>query len=146
MNYEIVKLEEKIVIGLCCKTGNSDPEMGMKIGGLWQDFYGKGIVTTLKNRVNEHAIGLYSDYTADGYTVTVGAEVSKNENTQLSYKIIPAGKYAKFSINGDMVIAVQKAWGEIWNMDLDRSFTGDFEEYLTNDMENADIEIYVALK
>jgi predicted transcriptional regulator YdeE len=39
-----------------------------------------------------------------------------------------------------------KAWGEIWKMDLDRSFTGDFEEYLTGDVENCDIDIYIALK
>jgi len=36
--------------------------------------------------------------------------------------------------------------GEIWKMDLKRSFTGDFEEYLNCDWENADIEIYIALK
>jgi len=72
--------------------------------------------------------------------------VSKTENDELSVKIIPTGKYAKFSVHGHMEKAVAKAWGEIWKMDLDRSFTGDFEEYLTSDWENADIDIYIALK
>lgn len=37
------------------------------------------------------------------------------------------------------------AWDEIWKMNLNRSFTGDFEEYLNNDFENANIDIYIAL-
>ncbi len=146
MNYEIIDLKEKIVVGLGCETGNADPEMGAKIGGLWQDFYGKGIYSEIKNKVNAYSIGLYSDYTENGYTVTVGAEVSENENNEFSTKIIPAGKYAKFFIKGNMVTAVQEAWGEIWKMDLDRSYTGDFEEYLNADVENAEINIYIALR
>ena len=64
----------------------------------------------------------------------------------LDVKIIPAGKYAKFSICGNMVTAVAEAWQQIWDMDLDRSFTGDFEEYKNSEVENAEIDIYVALK
>ena len=41
---------------------------------------------------------------------------------------------------------VAEAWNEIWKMDLNRSFTGDFEEYLNNDFDNSDINIYIALK
>lgn len=145
MEYEMIHLEEKIVAGICCQTGDSDPEMGMKIGGLWQDFYGKGIYKSLENKVNEYAIGLYSNYTDEGYTVTVGAEVSENNNGGLTDKIIPAGKYARFSIKGNMVTVVKEAWENIWKMDLDRSFTADFEEYLNADMDNAEINIYIAL-
>lgn len=146
MNYEIVNLKEKILVGLCCETGNSDPEMGAKIGGLWNDFYGKGIHSKIENKVNAYSIGLYSDYTQDGYTVTVGVQVSDNQNKDLCEKVIPAGKYAKFSIVGHMVTAVAQAWSEIWKMDLDRSYTGDFEEYLNADVEKAEINIYIALK
>lgn len=146
MNYEVVTLSEKIVVGLSCKTGNNDPEMSAKIGGLWQKFYGNGIFSSISNRVNENSIGLYSDYTKDGYTVTVGNEVSLNENNNLAYKVIPAGKYAKFSIKGHMVTAVQQAWSEIWKLDLNRSFIADFEEYLNADVDNADIDIYISLK
>ena len=39
-----------------------------------------------------------------------------------------------------------KAWNEIRNMDLSRSFTGDFEEYFSSDVENCDIAMYTALK
>lgn len=145
MKYQIVNLKEKTVVGLSTKTSNNDPNMQRKIGGLWQDFYMKGVAETVKNKINKYAIGLYSDYEGDNYTVTVGNEVSAPNNPELSIKIIPAGKYAKFSVHGNMITAVSEAWEEIWRLDLDRSFTGDFEEYLNNDAENADIDIYIAL-
>lgn len=146
MNYEIVNLEQKIVVGVSAITSNNNPKMGEVIAGLWVKLYEGGVHSMIKNKVNEYAIGLYSDYSNDQYCVTAGNEVSKADNDQLTVKIIPAGKYAKFSIHGHMQTAVAKAWGEIWQMDLDRSFTGDFEEYLNSDWENADIDIYIALK
>jgi len=146
MNYEIVNLEQKVVVGVSAITGNSDPNMGEVISGLWERLYQGGLSAVTKNKINEYAIGLYSDYSNDQYCVTAGNEVSKPENNELSVKIIPAGKYAKFSVHGHMQLAVAKAWGEIWAMNLDRSFTGDFEEYLNSDWENAVVDIYIALK
>ena len=146
MNYEIVNLDEKILVGVSAITGNNDPKMGEVIGGLWEKLYQGGVSATIKNKINEYAIGLYSDYIDDKYSVTVGNEVAKVENDELKVKVIPAGKYAKFSVHGHMVKAVAQAWEKIWQMNLDRRFTGDFEEYLNCDWENADIDIYVALK
>lgn len=146
MNYEIVNLKEKIIVGVSTATSNEDPQMGEKIGKLWMELYQGGVNERIKNKANEYAIGLYSDYSENGYVVTAGNEVTSPENDDLSIKIIPAGRYAKFSIHGHMEQAVAQAWGEIWSMGLDRSFTGDFEEYLNSDFENAEIDIYIALK
>jgi len=149
MNYEIVNLEEKIVVGIKAKTSNNDSKMPEIIGGLWEKLYQGGIYPTIKNKVNQRAIGLYYDYTGSdfqSYTTLVGNEVSKSENTELTTQVIPKGKYAKFSVHGNMQTAVAKAWAEIWQIPLDRTFTGDFEEYLNADFENADIDIYIAIK
>ncbi|MBN7771786.1 GyrI-like domain-containing protein [Clostridium aminobutyricum] len=146
MNYEIVNLDQKTIVGVSAITGNQDPEMGTIISGLWEKLYEDGVNAAIKNKVNEYAIGLYSDYSGEQYCVTAGNEVSKAENEGLAVKVIPAGKYAKFSVHGNMATAVAEAWEKIWQMDLDRSFSADFEEYLNSDWENADIDIYVALK
>jgi predicted transcriptional regulator YdeE len=146
MEYKVVLLEEKVIVGLSAKTGNSDSNMGTIIGGLWNDFYRDGVYSIIKNKTNKYAIGLYSDYASYQYCVTVGNEVSKAENPDLTMKIIPSGKYAKFSVRGHMEKAVAKAWEEIWQMDLDRSFTGDFEEYRNDDINDCDIDIYIAIK
>lgn len=146
MNYEVVNLKSKILVGVSAITGNNDPKMNEIIGSLWEKLYSQKINTTIKNNINDYAIGLYSDYSKDQYCVTCGIEVSEPKNDELTVKIIPAGKYAKFSIHGNIEKVVAEAWEEIWKMDLDRSFTGDFEEYLNNDWNNADIDIYIALK
>lgn len=146
MNYEIVNLEEKIVVGVSAVTSNDDLNMGQIIGGLWGKLYQGGISEVIKNKVNEYAIGLYSDYEDNKYCVTAGNEVSRNENEELTVKKIPAGRYAKFSIEGHMQKAVAEAWNKIWQMDLERSYKADFEEYLNADYDNAKIDIYISLK
>lgn len=147
MDYQIVNLAQKILVGYSAETSNSDPDMGKIISDLWEELYKEGGANSkIKNKINEFAIGLYSDYSGDRYCVTAGNEVSKAENDELTVKIIPAGKYAKFSVHGHMEKAVADAWQKIWQIPLDRSFTADFEEYLNCDFENADIDIYVALK
>ena len=146
MNYEIVNLKEKMLVGVSAKTSNNDPEMGRIISGLWNKLYQEGVNEKIKNKVNQYAIGLYSDYNEDDYIVTAGNEVSCVENDDLSVKKIPAGKYAKFSVEGNMETAVIDAWEKIWKMNLERSFTGDFEEYLNSDFENCKIDTYIALK
>lgn len=146
MNYEIVNLEEKIIVGVSAITSNDDPKMGQVIGELWEKLYQGGINKIIKNKANEYAIGLYSDYEDNKYCVTVGNEVSRVENEELVVKKIPSGKYAKFFIEGYMQKAVAEAWSEIWQMDLERSYKVDFEEYLNADYDNAKINIYIALR
>ena len=59
MNYEIVNLKEKIIVGVSTTTSNDDPKMVEKIGGLWDELYQDGVNAKIKNKVNEYAIGLY---------------------------------------------------------------------------------------
>ncbi|MDE6365866.1 MAG: GyrI-like domain-containing protein [Lachnospiraceae bacterium] len=59
---------------------------------------------------------------------------------------MPAGRYAKFVVHGDMVQAVAAAWQEIWKLDLPRTFQCDFEEYQNDSMDQAEIHIYIGLK
>lgn len=163
MSYEIVELEEKIVVGKSIVTSNADPKMVEKIGGLWGEMYQpeNGYFKDIKNLKGENAMGVYSDYQSDGsYTVTVGGEVSVADNTDLTVKKLVKGKYAKFSFHGDMVKTVAEGWGEVWNTKLDRTFTGDFECYSCDNCpkmqsnnfsecdncQDCDIDIFVAIK
>lgn len=119
-----------------------------QIGGLWQKL-DDGIAQSMKNRANKKAIGLYCDYTPDGtYTVLVGCEITaESADGNLDVKTISAGRYAKFTVKGDVVKAVGDSWGEIWNTPLERTFTGDFEEYQEDcDGKSATIFIYLTIK
>lgn len=154
INYEIVSLPEKILLGIGLKSGNSDPQLGEKIGTLWNSLFNDEIYLKIKNKKSEYPICLYSDYDVTNsvdasqfkYDVTIGYDITKNENSEYIAKTIPAGNYAKFMVKGNMSTAVSSAWQEIWATPLNRSYTGDFEEYLNQSMEEAEVAIYIALK
>ena len=150
MEYEIVTLKEKIAVGVSARTNNTSPDAGAVIGGLWNRFFNEGIYASIPDKVNEKALGLSTDYAGDeksDYTTVVACETS-SEPKDDTYAVcrIPAGKYAKFVIHGDMVQAVAAAWQEIWQMKLERTFQCDFEEYQDDSMDHAEIHIYVGLK
>lgn len=53
MDYELVTLNEKTVVGLCARTSNRSPDMGAVIGGLWQTYYQGGIYPRFPARKTE---------------------------------------------------------------------------------------------
>lgn len=153
MKYEIVQLEEKIIQGIRIKTINQDGKAIQDIGMTWQKLFADGIYEKISNKLNNKTIGLYTEYEGDytkPYIFIAGAEVSKKVeiNKEVVTKVIPKGKYVKFVITGDVQNSVGQAWQEIWNMDLKRKYTCDFEEYQNNseDMQKQEIHIYIALE
>ena len=153
MKYEIVELKEKVVKGIEVKTTNQDGKAMKDIGKTWQRLFTEGIYEKIKNKVNDKTIGLYTEYEKDytqPYTFIAGAEVSKDveNDEQIVSKVIEKGKYAKFVVIGDVQNSVGRAWQEIWNMDLNRKYICDFEEYQNNskDMQKQEIHIYISLE
>lgn len=139
MEYEIVELEEKIVEGISIRTTNQDGKSIQDIGALWQKFYAEGEYNKIENKVNNKAIGLYTDYEGDytkPYNFIACSEVNK-KSENMENRII-----------GDVQKSVGEAWGKIWNMNLERKYTCDFEEYQNNteDMQKQKIHIYIAIK
>ncbi|HEX3075657.1 MAG TPA: GyrI-like domain-containing protein [Lachnospiraceae bacterium] len=151
MTYEVVELEEKLVVGITARTSNQDPEMGQIIGSLWYRFYNEGIYQAIGNKANSACIGMYSDYETDDngkYNCTVCCEVNQigDPPKESVVKKIPTGKYARFIVKGHVQKAVLEFWQELWSMDLNRKYSCDFEEYQPNgDMENSEIHMYIAL-
>lgn len=153
MKYEIVEIEEKVVVGIKIKTTNQDGKAMQDIGMTWQKLFVDGIYEKIPNKVNHKTIGLYTEYEADftkPYVFMAGAEVSQEirRDREIVSKIIPKGKYAKFVIIGDVQNSVGQAWQEIWNGNLKRKYTCDFEEYQNNseDRQKQEIHIYVAIE
>lgn len=151
MKYEIVTLKKKIVVGKSIRTTNKNGQSMRDIGLMWQRFIGEGIYEGINNKVDEKGIGLYTEYESDAkapYTFMCCCEVTELSNTDgFDVRTIDEGKYAKFTIKGNMVTAVSKAWGEIWTMNLDRKYDSDFEVYHNDseDMDNQTIDIFISL-
>lgn len=153
MKYEIVELEEKVVQGIRIRTTNQDGKAVQDIGETWQRLFIDGIYNNIQNKANNKTIGLYTEYEDDytkPYTFIAGIEVNqkKESHQEIEIKVIPKGKYAKFVIIGDVQNSVGEAWQKIWNMDLKRKYTCDFEEYQNNseDMQKQEIHIYIAIE
>ncbi len=149
MVYEIVSMEERLAAGISVQTGNFDPNMGAAIGGLWARFFQEGLYEALPGKVDGKALGIYTDYAGDEtgtYTAMTACVVQDDPGVPYTLCKIPAGRYARFIVRGDMVKAVAAAWEEIWKMDLPRAFLCDYEEYQDERMEDAEIHIYVGLR
>ena len=148
MDYQIVELEDKVVVGITTNTRNSDKDMPQVISDLWHRFYDQSYCSAIKNRKDEKDIGLYSDYKGDEYSATVCCEVSKAEDLPEGTvkKVIPSGKYAKFIVRGEIMKVVPEFWTKLWAMNIDRKYTADFEEYQAGSTpENALVHIYISV-
>lgn len=155
MEYTIVELPESHVVGPTIRTCNNDPECGQQIGGLWEKFMKTGMGESIPDPIFEPytCYGLYYnyDFSSMEYDMMTGCETSGTTVPEgMDFITIPAGKYAKFSTQGDIVQAVIDAWNEIWDrkdLAAQRAYTVDFEAYLpSEDMKNTKIDLYIALK
>ncbi len=150
MNYEIVTLEEITVVGKSIMTTNENGQAMNDIGAMWQQFIGEGLFERIENQTTGKGIGLYTDYEGDftkPYRFMCCVAVSKGDQKDFETRTIAGGKYAKFTVIGDAVESVGKAWQVIWAMDLDRKYSYDFELYHNDseDMNHQTIEIYIGL-
>ncbi len=152
MNYELVRIEEKTVVGMMVRTTNENGQAMSDIGRVWGEFMQGDTYPSISYKLNTKSIGLYTDYEGDftkPYKFLACCEVSQVQELpeKMVLKTIPAGTYAKFIINGHVHRAVGEFWSNLWNMQLDRKYSADFEEYQNNsgDMENQEIHIYIAV-
>lgn len=148
MNYEIVTVEEKRVVGIGTRTANNAADCAEKIGKLWNDFMCGGACEKLECLGEDAPVyGLYTNYNWEemSYDVIAACE-SRNCPEGFVEAVIPAGQYAKFSFRGDVRASTAEAWDKVWKTELPRAFGVDFEEYTNcgEDMQ-ADINIYIGL-
>ena len=148
MKYDIITLNERRAIGFTARTNNNSPDMGTVIGGVWQKFFTLGY-NTIPDKVNGKTLGIYTDYDSDengNYTFMAACEANGNAPDGFEVRTIPAGRYAKFVVCGNMFSAVAEFWQMLWNMKLDRTYVCDFEEYQNADPENCEIHIYIGIR
>lgn len=149
MEYKVIELEEKLVSGIEVRTNNFSENVYEVIGGLWEKFYFE-TYNKIENKVNGRSLGIYTEYENDekgDYTMMTACEISSSDkNNDMIIKKIPAGKYAVFTIRGDVRTEVGKFWEQLWKMKLDRTFICDYEEYCEGTMEDCLINIYIGIK
>ena len=147
LQYEVVTLPAKRVVGLKARTGNTDPACPQTIGGLWEQFMRtEAWQAALQRGPDAVCYGLYTNYGLDdeSYDAVVACE-SASCPEGFAVVEIPAGEYAKFHFHGNVREIPMQAWSEIWSLPLPRAYGVDFEEYRNAADGCADIDIYVGL-
>lgn len=64
MDYKIVELAEKTVVGITAQTNNFSNEMSAVIGGTWQRFFNEAYSKIL-DKANPYTLGIYTDYSSE---------------------------------------------------------------------------------
>ena len=150
---EIVSKPLIMITGIECRTSNHIDAGPVDIPELWARFYSEDIFNKITNKASEEIIALYCDYEGDymqPYSLIIGCHVNSLENIPagLVGKTIPAASYAFFRAIGEHPRALVETWGEIWQTDLKRTYTGDYEVYgekfLTR--EPKEVEIFIAIE
>lgn len=152
MNNQTIK--KFSIIGISVRTTNENNQAGQDIPALWNKFMAERIANQIPNKIGDSIYCIYTDYEKDHtkpYTTILGYKVE-------SLDIIPTGMigktfheatYIKHLAKGNLLRGIVfDEWTKIWNSDLDRTFTADFEVYgeKAQNPENAEVEIFIAVK
>lgn len=146
----LVYLDAQPLLGFNTRTNNR-AEMSAdsaKIGALWQRFFES---SQLSSMLNSPMYGVYYDYESDmngEFSVLVGKAIdTPSEDSHFMPLELEAGKYLKFTAQGEMPQCVIDLWGQVWgyfsatDCPHQRRYQTDFEVYLSA----TEVEIYIGI-
>lgn len=149
LDYQVVRKPNQFIVGLAVRTDN---EKAMKdIPKICADFQ-DGWQEKIKNCVNDDIVCAYLEYDEDytkPYTYIIGCIVTSCDVVPAGMvcKELVGGLYAKIEVFGEYPDSLIAAWEDIWDMDIERSYTSDFEVYDQHFTEENDyyFNIYLSL-
>ena len=147
MNYAFSHQSKKQVVGIGIKTDND--KCLVDIPKLWDKFLSEDILNKITHKINNNILAIYSDYEGDftkPFFYTIGCEVSLFEESEFIKKVIPSSDYAVFVAKGEFSKSIKDTWEKIWQSDVKRKYSFDFEVYKENfdPINNSDVEIFIA--
>lgn len=149
-----VKIEPFKVIGIAIRTTNENNQAAQDIPVLWEKLMKENIVENIPNKIDNAIYSIYTDYEKDHtkpYTTLLGCKVENLDIIPegMIGKSFEGGNYVKFTPKGNLAEdLVINEWIKIWNMDLERIFTADFEVYgeKAQNPSDAEVDILIAVK
>ena len=142
-----------IGIALPGKTINDNQQSSADIGAFWQTFMKENIAAKIPGRSGDDVYAVYYDYEGDHtkpFAYFIGVPVGDDTTVPagMTKLDIPTGKYCHFIAKGKMPDCMINAWGQIWNADIKRSYTADYEVYgsRSGDAEDAEVDIFIAVE
>jgi len=150
---EHTELPAFYAVGITVRTINQNGQSKKDMMALWTRFMGDNVLSQIKDRAADDIYCFYTDYESDHngyYTALLGCKVNSLANISEGFSglSIPAGKYQVYSLAGDPLHSVLGAWQEIWDSNVARAYTFDFDHYVVNakNFEESEVKIYLAVK
>jgi predicted transcriptional regulator YdeE len=142
------------IIGIAIITTNENGQSGIDIPALWNKFMTEGVLERIPNKIDNTLYCVYTDYEKDHtkpYTTVLGCKVESLESIPdgMTGKTIEGGNYILHIAKGNLLQGlVFNEWVKIWNSNIERSYTADFEVYGEKALnpENAEVDIFIAVK
>lgn len=138
------------IIGIAVRTSNENGQAGIDIPALWDKFISEGIADKIPGKVDNTIYSVYTEYEGDftkPYTTVLGCKVNTADTIPEGMKgiVIEKGTYIKRTTEVDKVF---EEWTRIWNSDIPRVYTTDFEAYRAKGQnpEEAEVAIFIAVK
>ncbi|MGG7468582.1 GyrI-like domain-containing protein [Chryseobacterium arthrosphaerae] len=149
-----MKVEPFKVIGIAVRTTNENNQAAKDIPVLWEKFMSEDILNTIPNKIDTAVYSIYTDYEKDHtkpYTTMLGCKVENFDHIPegMVGKSFEGGNYIRFTPKGNLAEGlVINEWNKIWNMDLGRVFTADFEIYgeKARNPSEAEVDILIAVE
>jgi predicted DNA-binding transcriptional regulator YafY len=147
------KIEKFNIIGLSVRTTNENGQATQDIPKLWNKFMSEGIIAKIPNKVDNTIYCIYTDYEKDftkPYTTFLGCRVTSLDDipSEMVAKTIEGGTYSSIIAKGNIMQGmVFDAWTKIWNSNMDRAYTADFEVYgdKAQNPLDAEVEIFLSI-
>lgn len=151
MQPTIEHRKEKFFIGLELRTDNQ--KCSEEMPAHKDKFFSQNVLAKIPNKINSNILAVYTDYEGDftkPYSWILGAEVSSLDEIPegLVGKVIPASRYAIYTTKGEFPQGLIAAWQAIWQSNLSRSYTTDFELYSANfdPQRHPEVKVYIAIE
>ncbi len=150
---ETIQKNEFYVVGIAVRTSNENQKAKEDIPMLWRQFMSMDMKGLIKNRIDDTICAVYTNYESDHtkpYDTVLGFRVENLDNIpdEMVGITIKSSAYKKFIAKGDLTkdVVINK-WNEIWQMDLNRKYSADFELYGEKAMDptNGEVEIFIAV-
>lgn len=147
------KIEKINIIGIAIRTTNENHQSVNDLQKLWGQFMSESIMNKIPNKVSNDIYSIYTNYESDHtkpYTTIIGCAVSDTKEIpegMVSLEI-QTGNYKKYTAKGNINQGVVfETWMKIWNEDIKRAYSTDFEVYgqKASNPEDAEVDIFVAI-
>ena len=148
-----LELEDFEIVGISVRTINQNQKAEKDIENLWKRFYDFDSLAKIGGKISEDLYCVYTDYESDylgAYTSILGFQVKPGTLPPSGFirKVILRSTYKVFISEGPLPSSVRQTWMNIWNSDLKRRYTADFDVYVAHskDPEKAIVRTFVSIE